>query len=106
MLAVHAAGPVDFDGEAAIRTYPSSDWAERGFCAQCGTNLFYYLRPRDGLPDGEWILSAGTLDTQEGLEFASEIYVDHAPGWYAFAEPEQRQRLTGAEVLAMYAPPR
>lgn len=105
MLAVHAEGPVEFEGADAIARYASSDWAERGFCARCGTNLFYHLLPREGVPDGQWILSAGTLDDSDALTFSAEIYIDQAPPWYAFADAAQRQRLTEAEVLALYAPP-
>src|SRR5690554_2359711 len=32
------------EGMDHVRIYASSDWAERGFCSQCGTHLFYRLR--------------------------------------------------------------
>jgi len=31
------------EGMEHVRTFASSEWAERGFCAQCGTHLFYRL---------------------------------------------------------------
>ena len=34
---------VKFDGEAHISKIRSSEWAERGFCAKCGSNLFYHI---------------------------------------------------------------
>ena len=36
---------VVFTGEANIERYRSSQWAERGFCKTCGSNLFYLLMP-------------------------------------------------------------
>jgi hypothetical protein len=31
----------EIQGLQYVRTYASSEWAERGFCSQCGTHLFY-----------------------------------------------------------------
>ena len=31
---------VSFSGEENIRVYDSSNWAERGFCNNCGSHLF------------------------------------------------------------------
>ncbi|MGB5331897.1 MAG: GFA family protein [Woeseiaceae bacterium] len=35
---------VEFDGEDYVSVFDSSDWAERGFCHNCGTHLFYRLK--------------------------------------------------------------
>lgn len=101
-MAVHAAGDVSFEGEQHIRRYSSSQWAERGFCTHCGSNLFYYLLPRDGLPDGEYIFSAGTVSDQSSLLFDNEVFIEHAPGWYQFADEASRKRLTEADIMAAY----
>lgn len=101
-MAAHAAGSVDFTGAENIARYSSSQWAERGFCSHCGTNLFYHLLPRPGLPEGEYILAAGTLAEQQNLTFSNEVYYEHAPGWYRFADEESRTRLTEADIMAMY----
>jgi hypothetical protein len=101
-MAAHASGDVEFTGSDNIARYSSSEWAERGFCNRCGSNLFYHLLPRPGLPDGEYILSAGTIKEQQHFEFDNEVYYEHAPGWYAFANEDQRTRLTEAEIMAMY----
>ena len=36
-------GEITFTGEDHIKRYTSSEWAERGFCDQCGSTLFYHL---------------------------------------------------------------
>ena len=82
-------------GEDEIATYASSDWAERGFCRRCGSNLFW--RMREG---GMMALAAGTLDSLDGLEFTAEIFIDHKPDAYAFAG--ERKRMTEAEVIAAF----
>ncbi len=35
---------VEIDGLENVSIYGSSDWAERGFCRNCGTSLFYRLK--------------------------------------------------------------
>lgn len=94
---LHTKNPVTFTGEDNIVRYRSSDWAERGFCGTCGTILFYHLLGND-----EYALSAGALDNQSGLQFTSQIFIDEKPGWYDFAN--ETSKLTGPEVIAMYAP--
>ena len=94
---LHTRKPVAFTGEEHIVRYRSSDWAERAFCGKCGTNLFYRLLDRE-----EYALSAGMLDDQSDLQLTSQIFVDEKPPWYDFAN--ETAKLTGAEVIAMYAP--
>jgi len=55
-MSVHALGKVEFQGAENIQNYESSEWAERGFCTQCGSSLYYFLKPRPGVPDGETML--------------------------------------------------
>ena len=103
-MSAHAQGEVEFHGAEQIAEYQSSEWATRGFCKSCGSNLYYHLKPRPEVPDGEYILSAGTVDDQSILRFEHEVYVDGAPGWYRFADDESRQRMTEAQILEMFAP--
>ena len=84
---------VEFMGKPA--TYRSSDWAERGFCSQCGTHLFYHLLPND-----HYVLSAGLFQGQADLHLSSQIFIDEKPGFYDFAN--DTPKLTGAEVFAQF----
>jgi hypothetical protein len=88
------------EGEERIVAYRSSDWAERTFCSVCGTNLWYRVTSSD---PGEVALGVGALDDGDGLTLGSEIFIDEKPAGYAFAG--DRQRMTGAEVMAIYPPP-
>ena len=101
-MAVHATGKVIFHGEQHIGRYSSSPWAERGFCKNCGSNLFYYLLPRPNFPDGAYMLSAGSVADQNKLIFDNEVFVNGAPGWYRFTDEESRERLTEADIMAKY----
>ncbi len=77
-----------------IRWYNSSDWAERGFCLNCGSCLFYRLK------DNSFInVSAGALDDQSLVpSISSHIYVDCKSGYYEFAD--SAPRLTEEQFLA------
>lgn len=96
MLATRAQG-VEFEGAEHLERYDSSDWAERGFCRKCGTNLFYFLKPAQ-----QYILSLGAFEDAGTFELAGEIYVDRKPAYYALAG--DHERLTEAEFLARISP--
>ena len=61
LLAVDCGREVTFTGEDQIGIYNSSDWAERGFCKQCGTHLFYRIKA-----SGDYIMPAGLFGDLEG----------------------------------------
>jgi hypothetical protein len=86
-------GNVTFEGAEHITRYSSSDWAERGFCAICGSNLFYRLKEPD-----HHILQMGTFDNQAAFRVTGEIYIDEKPPGYDLAG--DHARLTGDEFLA------
>ena len=92
MLAARV-GSIDFTGEQFIKRYDSSQWAERGFCSECGTNLFYHLK---GTPT--YIVATGSFDDQAQFALTGEIYVDEKPPAYDFAGDHPRQ--TAAEFEA------
>ena len=92
-LAVNA-GSLEFQQDAQLGLFASSDWAQRGFCQQCGTSLFYELTQ----PQQQYMVSMGTLDDQSDLVLSGEIFVDEKPPGYAFAG--DHSRLTGEEFLA------
>lgn len=83
------------EGSDYIARYPSSDWAERGFCKKCGTHLFYYYKPA-----ASYSFTAGLFDSAGGFQFAEEIFIDDKPDYYDFAG--QRERLAGQEVMAKF----
>ena len=94
-VGVQCGSDVAFGGEEHIVRYRSSDWAERGFCARCGSNLFFHY-----LPKGTYGLLAG-LFPDEALEpLAEEIFIDEKPDYYAFGG--DAEKLTGAEVMAKF----
>ncbi|MDD0974612.1 GFA family protein [Pseudomonas fontis] len=77
------------------KVYNSSDWAERAFCEQCGTHLYYRLKA-----GGFESVPVGVLDGDDDWTFDLQVYVDSKPKYYCFAN--QTKEMTGAEVEAMF----
>jgi len=62
--------------EGSLSWFRSSAWARRGFCAACGSALFW-----DG--GGEEIgINVGSLDQPTGLKLAQHIFVDEKADYY------------------------
>ncbi len=94
-LEVNCGTNVAFKGEDHIKTYSSSEWAERAFCGTCGTNLFYRLKQ-----SGETMLAAGLVDNLDGFTMTMQVFTDEKPGYYSFAD--KTEEMTGKEVFAMF----
>ncbi len=84
-----------------VKTYVSSDWAERAFCADCGSALWYRITA-PGKMHGQVQMAAGLFDNAGGTKLGLELYVDRKPEGYAFAG-EHRQ-MTEADVMAAFRP--
>ena len=97
MMSVHCGADVTFRGTDKITVFRSSDWAERAFCADCGTHLYYRL-----IPANDHVLSVGLFQDGPEFRFEEQIFIDQKPRAYAFADPTST--LTAAEVFARYAP--
>jgi hypothetical protein len=89
---------VVFQGEDKITRIRSSEWAERGFCGTCGSNLFYHIVDSD-----EYQIAAGLLDDQSDLHLTLQVFTDSKPSYYTLAD--KTETMTGAEVFAAFAPP-
>lgn len=92
MMAV-AVESISFSGEDKIKRYQSSDWAERGFCTECGSSLFYHLKE-----PSMYIVASGMFDDSAQFQLVGEIYVDEKPPGYDFAG--EHPRMTGQEFMA------
>ncbi|ODS24235.1 aldehyde-activating protein [Candidatus Endobugula sertula] len=95
-LSVDCYSHVTFEGESHISVFNSSEWAERGFCSQCGTHLFYRLKAKN-----QYIMSVGLFGSHPSFEFDHQIFIDDKPSYYRFANATKN--MTGEEVFAAYA---
>lgn len=79
-------------------TYASSDWAERGFCRDCGSTLFY--RVTAGPMAGYTSLAAGTLDDLTGLALGHEYFADACT---AYRLAGDHARISRADTIAKFS---
>lgn len=96
LFAVESESRIEFDGAQEISIFSSSEWAERGFCRQCGTHLFYRLKETQHYALPVWLFDGSTE-----WRFSEQIFIDQKPSFYSFAE--QTKALTGEEVFAQYS---
>ncbi|VDS06915.1 Glutathione-dependent formaldehyde-activating enzyme [Paracoccus haematequi] len=84
--AAASARGVTVDGP--VRWYRSSDQAERGFCPECGSSLFWR---QIGAANPE--IAAGAVDSPTGLRLAGHIYVADKGDYYDIADglPQEAQ---------------
>jgi hypothetical protein len=63
--------------DETLKWYVAVPGFRRGFCSECGSNLFF---EQEG---GERVsLAAGSLDEPQGLKIAAQIYVSEAADYY------------------------
>lgn len=93
-VSVHS-GADDVTLSGPIKTRETSEWAERGWCDECGSTLFYRVKH-----DGSYGLSAGLFDDAAGRGLTQEYYVDKKPAGWAFAG--DHKRMNTGETLAFF----
>jgi hypothetical protein len=98
LLAVECGRDVSFSGEENIGVYPSSDWAERGFCNKCGSHLFYRLKENN-----HHYIPVGIFDNSKDFVFDLQVFIEEKPEYYSFAN--ETKNMTGSELFAMFPPP-
>lgn len=99
-LGVQVAGDkVTFSTDETRAVYTSSPWAERGFCRQCGSTLYYRVTA-PGEHHGTYHLALGAFDDPDGIVLTGEIYIDKKPDGYAFAG--ETNKMTEADVMKAF----
>lgn len=95
LLGVECNGKVSFQGEENIGVYQSSAWAERGFCKNCGSHLFYRLKENN-----HYYIPVGIFDHNPELVFNLQVFIEEKPEYYSFAN--ETKNMTGEELFAMF----
>ncbi|MCW1931160.1 GFA family protein [Pararhodobacter zhoushanensis] len=90
---------VQWEGDAQIARFQSSDWAERAHCRTCGSALFYHVTA-DGPHAENLEMPIGLFDDANGLTLSNEIYIDHKPDSFAYTGDHSRH--TRKETLAKF----
>ncbi|EMI5489795.1 GFA family protein [Providencia stuartii] len=85
---------VSIDGEEFITRFASSEWAERAFCKQCGTHLFYHLHT-----PSSYYVSSTLFEETKSATLAMQIFVDSKPAYYNFVE--KTPMLTEQDIISL-----
>ena len=94
-IGVTVAASLSFAEGAPVKSYESSDWGRRLFCAECGSTLAW------AMADGTMaMVSIHALEGAEELAVTHEIFIDEKPAGYALAG--ETKKSTGAEVFAAF----
>lgn len=87
---MHATSARDADlrltSDRGLKWYRASHAAQRGFCGECGSVLFW---KSDG--SAETSFTAGSIDGATGLEIEGHIYCDDAGDYYEISGPGYRK---------------
>jgi hypothetical protein len=97
-LGVNCGVDVQIEGRENLKVYASSEWAERAFCRECGTHIFYRLVDSD-----VHFIPAGLFQEDVEFEFTEQIFIDCKPNYYEFAN--KTVNLTEVEIFAKFASP-
>ncbi|NNE88734.1 MAG: GFA family protein [Silicimonas sp.] len=87
------------DAKGPIKTRATSEWAERAWCDECGSSLYYHVTAEGPYHDTYYV-SSGLFPNAGGLTLKGELYTDKRPSGYAFAG--ELRGMTEAEVLAHF----
>ena len=87
---------VAFESAETIGRIRSSDWAERGFCTKCGSNLFYHI-----VAANDCQMAAGLFDDQSKLRMSLQLFTDFKPELYDFAN--ETKMMTAAEAIELFS---
>jgi hypothetical protein len=83
-------------GSEKIKVYDSSPWAERGFCQECGTHLYFKLKKRSS-----YFIPVGLFPETDNFEFERQIFIDRKPDYYCFSN--HTLNMTEQEVIEAYS---
>ncbi len=81
-------------GEDRLKWYDSSEEAQRGFCADCGSTLFF----RSSLCPGEVHVTRANLETDTPVEAAYHCFWDEHVPWIEVSDDLPKLTVDGPEL--------
>lgn len=92
---------VVWEGEDRIAVRQTSPWAQRAWCRDCGSNLYFRVTAESDW-SGNVELPIGLFDNANGLTMTNEIYIDHKPDSFAYAG-EDRKLMTRQDCIDKFS---
>jgi hypothetical protein len=96
LVMAHGVHAPQVEKDENLGVYASSEWGERCFCKNCGTNLFW--RKQGG---GFYGVNVDILANADAFTLGSEIFVDQIPAYHKVNE--STKRMTAKEFWEMVA---
>ncbi|MFV2002817.1 MAG: GFA family protein [Paracoccaceae bacterium] len=96
---------VTFEGLKNVATRQTSDWAERAWCAVCGSSIWYRRKARGENGDGDgadYHIPVGLLDDTSAIRLRRQIFIDQKPDGFSFSQDTENK--TTAEVQHRFGP--
>ena len=84
-------------GDDVLTVARTSDWATRGFCSKCGSNIYYYADDQES-PS----IAMGSLDDTTGMTPRIQFFYDKKPDGLGL--DRETKTMTEAECMAHFAP--
>ncbi|MDA8585340.1 GFA family protein [Rhodobacteraceae bacterium] len=84
------------EGETHLKIARTSDWADRAFCTECGSNIYYHSRDYGGPT-----VALGSLDDTTGLTPRVQYFIDKKPTGFDLVQ--DTKTMTEAECLAHFS---
>ncbi len=94
-MEVDCGSEVTFSGEKNISIFNSSDWAERGFCKNCGTHLFYRFKQGN-----LHMIPVGLFEDDSHFVFEKQVFIEEKPHYYSFSN--KTKNMVGDELVAQF----
>ncbi|KAF2069789.1 hypothetical protein CYY_008896 [Polysphondylium violaceum] len=84
-------------GQELVKKYHSSEWADRFFCLECGSNLYF-----QEINTKDYYVSAFTLDDldENNTTFDNQVFIDEKPSFYSFSN--ETKTMTKDQVYQFY----
>lgn len=97
-MSINAGEHIKFSNEELVGRYSSSEWAERGFCKNCGSSIFFRLKKTD-----HYFLMAGLFGDAINPKFDMQEFIDCKPDYYSFSNETKTMTKTEAfKILDNY----
>lgn len=87
--------PETVKSSGPVKSIKTSKWAERAFCGECGSALWYKISA-----GGMTHVSAGLFEESKAMTMTHEVFIDNKPDGYAFEG--ERKRMTEADVFKQF----
>ena len=95
LLSVDCGTNVSIEGEDNLVAYSSSDWAERGFCKNCGSHLFYRVKENQ-----QYFVPVGCFENDSDFVLSLQVFTDEKPEYYCFSN--ETRSMTGHEAFSEF----